>query len=67
MSQNGQTHLKNIAAFADHFVSNHFVVLSIKGLKYLQDIKRILCCEEINFTSHSVVHYRYMAVLYVFI
>ena len=67
MSQNGQTHLKNIAAFADHFVSNHFVVLSIKGLKHLQDIKRILCWEEINFTSHSIVHYQYMAVLYVFI
>ena len=34
MSQNGQTHLKNLAAFAPRFlkVSDHFGILCIKGL-----------------------------------
>ena len=36
MSQNGQTHFKNLAANAARFlVSDHFGKLCIKGLKYL--------------------------------
>ena len=36
MSQNGQTHFKNLAAFAARFlnVSDHFGTLCIKGLNY---------------------------------
>ena len=42
MAQNGQTHFKNLAAFAARFlsVSDHFWTLYIKGLRpYLCKVK----------------------------
>ena len=50
MSENGLTHLKNLAAFAARFLnmSDHFETLCIKGLKYFW--KRIL--KAIPFRPH---------------
>ena len=56
MSQNGQTHFKNPAAFAAKFcLSDHFGTLCIKGLKRFCKImqKRFKLLEEIFFLRSS--------------